>query len=189
MHGGSPTAPYEGAFASRVVSQNLETLAPFSSVLAGAGAWRAGLGGLLQGRFGWGVAATGFVLNSQTNDNDALGIVIPLQSVNYANGGVIGGPAKFGGPQAAWTWQVYDRRYNAFRLRQGIVATLMDRGNFFLRFAGGANYGDSVYASTVDGSAIAGNPGANAVLTAFKVVGRGGCGSCLVRVSSTAKFF
>lgn len=188
MHGGS-TAPYEGAFASRVIAQTLETLAPFSSVLASAGAWRAGLGGLLQGRFGWGNPTTGFVLNSQTNDNDALGIVIPLQSVNYANGGVIGGPARFGGPQAAWTWQTYDPRCKAFRLRQGIVTTLMDRGNFFLRFAGGANYGDTVYASTLDGSAISGDPGANAVMTAFKVVGKGSCGSCLVRVSSTAKFF
>lgn len=183
------SAPYEGAFASRVIAQTLETLAPYASVLAGPGAWRAGDGGLLQGRFGWGNPTTGFVLNSQTNENDALGIVIPLQSVNYMNGGVIGGPARFGGPAAASTWQTYDPRYKAFRMRQGIVATLMDRGNFYLRFAGGANYGNTVYASTLDGSAISGDPGANAIATAFKVVGPGGCGSCLVRVSSTAKFF
>lgn len=182
-------APYEGAFASRVISQNLETLAPFASVLAGGGAWRAGNGGLLQGRFGWGNPTTGLVLNSPTTPGDAFGVVIPLQSVNNANGGVVGGPTRFGGPAAAWTWQVYDPLYKAFRLRQGIVATLMDRGNFWLKFAGGANYGDTVYASTVDGSAISGDPGTNAVMTVFKVVGEGGCGSRLVRVSSTAKFF
>lgn len=188
MQGGSTAAPYEGAFASRVIAQTLETLAPFASVLAGAGAWRAGPGGLLQGRFGWGNPATNDVLNAPTTDQDSLGVVIPLQSVNYMNGGVVGGPVRFGGPQAAWTWQTYDPRFKAFRLRQGIVATLMSRGNFWLRFAGGANYGDTVYASTVNGSAISGNPGANAVPTAFKVIGNS-CGSGLVRVSSTAKFF
>jgi hypothetical protein len=182
-------APYEGAFASRVLAQNLETLAPFSSVLSGVGAWRAGPGGLLQGRFGWGNSATGLVLNSQTNPSDVFGVVIPLQSVNYANGGVVGGPAKFGGPQAAWTWQTFDRQFNAWRMRSGIVATLANGGNFWLRFAGGANYGDTVYASTVDGSAISGDPGANAIATPWKVVGEGGCGGRLVMVSSTAKFF
>lgn len=182
-------APYEGAFASRVVAQNLETLAPFASVLAGPGAWRAGPGGLLQGRFGWGNPVTGSVLNTPTTPADSFGIVVPLQSVNYMNGGVIGGPARFGGPQAAWTWQTYDRQFQAFRMRQGIVATLMNRGNFWLRFAGGANYGDTVYASVVDGSAISGDPGDGSVATAFKVVGSScGCGG-LVRVSSTAKFF
>lgn len=184
------TAPYEGAFASRVIAQNLESLAPFASVLSGVGAWRAGPGGLLQGRFGWGNPSTGFVLNTPTSPSDSLGLVIPLQSVNYMNGGVIGGPVRFGGPQAAWTWQTYDARAKAMRMREGIVATLMDRGNFFLRFAGGANYGDTVYASTLDGSAISGDPGVNAIMTAFKVVGTGrGCGGGLVRVSSTAKFF
>lgn len=181
-------APYEGAFASRVIAQNLETLAPFASTLAGAGAWRAGNGGLLQGRFGWGNPHTGLVLNSQTSPEDILGLVIPLESVNYMNGGVVGGPARFGGPQAQWTWQTWDRPANAWRLRQGIVATLAASGNFWLRFLGGANYGDTVYASTVDGRAFSGDPGSNAVATPYKIVGQG-CGSCLVQVSSTAKFF
>lgn len=183
------SAPYEGAFASRVLGRNLETLAPFASVLAGVGAWRAGPGGLLQGRFGWGNPSTGLVSNTPTSPADSLGLVLPLESVNYANGGVVGGPVRFGGPAAAWTWQTYDRAFKAWRLREGIVATLLNRGNFWLRFVGGANYGDTVYASTVDGSAISGNPGVNAVLTVFKVVGKGGCGSCLVQVSSTAKFY
>lgn len=178
---------YEGAFASRVLGQNLETLSPFSSVLGGAGSWRAGPDGILQGRFGFGNPATGFVMNAQQTPADSLGIIIPLQSVNGANGGVIGGPAALGGPLAAWTWQTWDRVYKAWRLREGLVATLMNRGNFWLKFASGANYGDTVYASLTDGSAISGDP-TGAAETSFFVVSNGGAG-CLAQVSSTAKFF
>lgn len=180
--------PYEGAFASRVLGRNLETLAPFHSVLAGEGAWRAGVGGVLQGRFGWGNPATNSVFNTPTTAQDSLGLVIPMESINYASGGVVGGPARFGGPAAQWTWQTFDRLARAWRTRQGIVVTLMDAGNFWLRFAGGASYGDTVYASMVDGSAISGVAD-GAVATAFKVCGDScGCGS-LVQVSSSAQFF
>lgn len=178
--------PFEGAFASRVLGQNLEFLGPYHSSLAGPGAWRAGVGGLLQGRFGFGDPTTGDVLNAQTTAADALGVVIPLRSFNRANGGVIGGPAAFGGPIASWSWQTYDRVYKAWRLRQGIVATLMDKGNFWLRFDGGANYGDTVYASLVDGSAISGVVD-SAVGTAFVVCSNANAG-CLALVSSTARF-
>lgn len=148
--------PFEGAFASRVLGQNLETLSPYRSALGGGGAFTAGPGGVLQGRFGFGNAATGQVFNAQVDPSDVLGVVVPLRSVNGANGGVIGGPPAFGGPWAAWTWQTYDRAFNAWRMREGIVCTLMTSGNFWLRFAGGANYGDTVYASLTDGSAISG---------------------------------
>jgi hypothetical protein len=178
---------WEGGFASRVLGQNLETLVPFSSSLAGASSWRAGPGGILQGRFGWGNPATGFVLNSQTTPEDTFGLVLPLQNVNYANGGVIGGPARFGGPMAAWTWQTWDHQFQAWRMRQGIVATLMNSGNFWLRFAGGANYGDTVYASISDGSAISGEIG-GAIETPWIVCSNTGPGH-LARVSTTAKFF
>lgn len=177
---------YEGAFASRVLAQNLETLAPFASAPGGVRAWVAGVGGLLQGRFGWGNAATGAILNTPTSALDVLGIVIPLQSVNGANGGVIGGPARFGGWQAALTWQTWDVLSKAWRMRQGIVATLMPRGNFWLKFAGGANYGDTVYALTADGQAISGAVD-GAVETPFKVCSNGQPGT-LCKVSSTAKF-
>lgn len=180
-------ASYEGAFASRVLGQNLETLAPYASALAGAAAWVAGPGGLLQGRFGFGNPLTGLVLNSQTTLADMLGVVIPLRSVNAANGGVIGGPPAFGGPIASWSWQTWDKVYRAWRLRQGLVANIMPTGNFWLKFAGGANYGDTVYASTTDGSAVSGAGVAGTVGTEFKVCGRGGPGS-LVVVSSTAFF-
>jgi hypothetical protein len=178
---------YEGAFASRVLGQNLETLAPFSSIVAGALAWRSGPGGILQGRFGWGNPATGFVLNSQTTPADVFGVIIPLQSVNGANGGVVGGPAALGGPLATWTWQTWDNIYKAWRLRAGILATMMNSGNFWLKFAAGANYGDTVYASLTDGSAISGDS-TGAAETSFFVVSNGGPG-CLAIVSSTSKFF
>lgn len=186
MSGAFIGAPYEGAFASRVLADNLETLAPFASVLAGNGALRAGAGGLLQGRFGFADPATGLVFNAPAGLDYVFGVVIPLQSTNNANGGVIGGPARFGGPQARRSWQTYDRVSRAWRMREGIVVTLMDQGNFFLKFPGGANYGDTVYASLTDGSAISGAT-SGAIQTAFKVV-QPGAPNCLVAVSSSAKF-
>lgn len=177
-------AVYEGAFASRVLAQNLESLAPFASSL---GSWRAAPGGLLQGRFGFGDPSTGLVTNAAPAGPYELGVVIPYDSTNNANGDVVGGPAKFGGPLARWTWQTWDKTAKAWRLREGLMATLMPNGNFFLKFAGGANYGDTVYASTIDGTAVSGSGLPNTVATAFKVVQPGGPGK-LVVVSSSAKF-
>lgn len=183
----APGAAYEGAFASRVLGQNLETLAPFASSLAGSGSWVAAPGGLLQGRFGFGEYSTGLVTNSAPADAYELGVVVPIASTNNANGDVVGGSARLGGSWARWTWQTWDKTAKAWRLRQGLMTTLMPNGNFFLRFAGGANYGDTVYASTVDGTAVSGAGVANTVATAFKVCGACGAGS-LVVVSSSAKF-
>lgn len=177
-------AAYEGAFASRVLGQNLETLAPFASSL---GTWRAAPGGLLQGRFGFGDYSTGLVTNAAPAGPYELGVVVPLESTNNANGNVIGGPARFGGPWARWTWETWDKTAKAWRLRQGLMATLSPNGNFYLRFAGGANYGDTVYASLIDGTAVSGAGGVNTVATAFKVSAPGRPGS-LVVVSSSAKF-
>lgn len=185
---GNAGAPYEGAFASQVLGQNLETLAPFASSLAGPGGFRAGPGGVLQGRFGFGTNA-GLVFNQAIGDLSVLhlGVVIPLRSVNGANGGVIGGPLALGGPQAMWTWQTWDKAFKAWRMREGIVCTLMPSGNFWLRFAGGANYGDTVYASPLDGSATSGALD-GLIATPWKVCSNCGPGS-LAKVSSTAKFF
>lgn len=182
----SALGPYEGAFASRVLAQNLETLAPYVSALAGSGAWTAAPGGVLQGRFGYGDPSTGLVWNSQQTPADTLGVVTPLRSVNAANGGVIGGPPAFGGPVASWSWQTWDRSYRAWRLRAGIVCTLMTGGNFWLRFAGGANYGDTVYVSLTDGSAISGAL-AGAIATPWKVCSNARAGSLAI-VSTTASF-
>jgi len=180
-------AVYEGAFASRVLAQNLETLAPFASSLSGAGSWRAPPGGLLQGRFGFGDYSTGLVYNAAPAGPYELGVVVPLESTNNANGNVVGGPARFGGPLARWTWETWDKTAKAWRLRQGLMTTLMPNGNFYLRFAGGANYGDTVYASLIDGTAISGSGVVNTVATAFKICAPGAPGQ-LVVVSSSAKF-
>ena len=182
-------AAYEGAFASRVLAQNLETLAPFASALSGAGSWRSPPGGLLQGRFGFGDYSSGLVYNSPLNlaVPYELGVIIPLESTNNANGNVVGGPARFGGPWARWTWETWDKTNRAWRLRQGLMVTMMPNGNFYLKFAGGANYGDTVYASLVDGTAVSGSGVANTVETNFKVCGNGAPGR-LVIVSSSAKF-
>lgn len=182
----SALGPYEGAFASRVLGQNLEIIGGYTSALAGQGAWSAGPGGILQGRFGFGNPSTGLVLNSQQTAADALGVVIPLRSVNTANGGVIGGPPAFGGPVASLTWQTYDHTFKAWRLREGLVTTLGASGSFWLRFAGGANYGDTVYASLTDGSAISGAL-AGAIATPFKVCSPVAPGRLAI-VSSTASF-
>jgi hypothetical protein len=181
-------AAYEGAFASRVLGQNLETLAPFASSLSGAGAWRVPPEGLLQGRFGFGDYASGLVYNAPVGDAYELGVVLPLQSTNNSNGDVIGGPARFGGPWARWTWETWDKTAKAWRTRAGLMATLMPQGNFYLKFAGGANYGDTVYASLIDGTAVSGAGVANTVETPFKVCGNGAPGRLIV-VSSSAKFF
>lgn len=181
------TGPYEGAFASRVLGQNLETLAPFSSSLSGAGSWRSPPGGLLQGRFGFGDYSTGLVTNVAPAAPFEVGVVIPYDSTNNANGSVVGGPARLGGPWARWTWQTWDKTAKAWRLRAGLMATLMPNGNFYLKFAGGAKYGDTVYASLADGTAVSGSGVANTVATAFKVCGNGAPGRLIV-VSSSAKF-
>lgn len=179
--------PYEGAFASPVLGQNLETLGPFASGLGGSGALVAGPDGLLQGRFGFADPSTGQVNNAQTTAADAFGVVIPLQSVNAANGGVIGGPVSLGGPWARWTWQTYDAVNKAWRLRAGLVANIMPSGNFWLKFPNGANYGDIVYASITDGTAQSGVTD-GCVQTLFRVIDNAQPYN-LARVSSTARFY
>jgi hypothetical protein len=61
-----------------------------------------------------------------------------------------------GGPQAALTWQFYDASVQGWRIRKGLVVTLMAAGNFWTCFTAGAAAGNPVYASLTDGSAISG---------------------------------
>lgn len=189
MNAPSWGSPVEGAFASAILAWNLETRAPFASALAGAGAFRAAPGGVLQGRFGYGGASSGLVYNAQQDASDALGVVVPLRSINTANGGVIGGPPALGGPIASWSWQTFDRAARSWRMRAGLVVTLMSAGNFWLRFDSGAVYGQTVYASTIDGSAFSGDPGRTfpAIETPFTVCSDARPGSLAI-VSSTAHF-
>jgi hypothetical protein len=187
--GALDTETYEGAFASQPIAQNLELRAPFASVTAGPGAPRSNSPGTIQGRFGWLNSATGLVNNTRTDASDALGVVIPFRSLNGANGGVVGGPRGLAGPQASWTWEFFDPTIapcGGLRVRPGLVVTLHGRGNFWLRFAAGALYGNQVYASLVDGSAVSG-PAANCEPTPWRVVSQGSPGALAI-VSSSAKF-
>jgi hypothetical protein len=180
---------YEGAFASQPLAQNLELRAPFSSVTAGPGAPRSNSPGTIQGRFGWLNSASGLVNNTRLDDSDALGVVVPFRNLNGANGGVVGGPRGIAGAQASWTWEFYDPTVTpcgGLRVRPGLVVTLHKRGNFFLRFAGGALYGNPVYASLVDGSAVSG-PASNCELTPWFVSSQCEPGQ-LAAVSTAAKF-
>jgi hypothetical protein len=161
---GQPSSPlatfaYEGAFASQPLAQNLELRAPFASVTAAPGAPRSNSPGTLQGRFGWLNSATGLVNNTRVAADDRIGVVIPLRSLNAANGGVVGGPRALAGAQASSTWEFWDPTAapaGALRIRPGLVVTLHGAGNFWLRFPGGALYGNPVYASLADGSALSG---------------------------------
>jgi hypothetical protein len=180
---------YEGAFSSQPLAQNLELRAPFRSVTAGPGAARSAAPGTIQGRFGWLNSASGLVNNTRIASDDVAGVVIPFRSLNGSNGGVVGGPRGLAGYQASWTWEYWDATISpagGLRVRPGLVVTLHARGNFWLRFAGGALYGNSVYASLVDGQAVSG-PAANTELTPFKVCSIAAPGG-LALVSSTASF-
>lgn len=183
------TFAYEGAFASRPLLQNLETAAPFTSVLAGQAAPVSNTPGTIQGRFGWLNPPSGVVNNTRVSPQDALGVVVPFRSLNGINGGVVGGARGLAGAQASWTWEFYDPTISprgGLRVRPGLVVTLHARGNFWLRFAGGALYGNPVYASLADGQPISGMA-ANAELTSWVVCSIASPGD-LAMVSSTAFF-
>ncbi len=179
---------YEGAFASAPLAYNLETRAPFRSTTAGPGAARSNVPGTIQGRFGWLNSESGLVNNTRIAADDALGVVIPLRSLNGANGGVVGGPRGLAGPQASWTWEFIDASVSppVRRVRPGLVVTLHARGNFWLRFPGGAIYGNPVYASLIDGSAVSG-AAADAELTPWLICSTAPPG-CLAIVSTSAIF-
>jgi hypothetical protein len=179
---------YEGAWANPPLAQNLEIRAPYQSVTAGPLAPRSNVPGTIQGRFGWLNSASGLVNNTRITADDGIGIVIPFRSLNGSNGGVVGGPRGLGGSQASWTWEFIDYSVQppVLRVRPGLVVTLHARGAFWLRFAGGALYGNTVYASLVDGSAISG-PASDAEATVFKVCSIASPGSLAI-VSSAANF-
>jgi hypothetical protein len=184
-----PAGAYEGAFASGPLAQNLEIRAPFISVLAGPGAPRSNTPGTIQGRFGWLNPASGLVNNTRVDASDRLGVVIPYRSISGVNGGVVGGPVSVAGYQASWTWEFYDPTVTpagGLRVRPGLMVTLHSRGNFWLRFPGGAIFGNPVYASLVDGSAVSGSA-ANCELTPWFAMMTAPPGQ-LARVSSTAFF-
>lgn len=172
-NGAFGTQVYEGAFASTALFQNGQTR--FPSALAGPGGFVAPAGGTIQGRFGWGNVPAGTVSNTRVAAGDQLGLVLPLRARSGA--GVVGW---------GWSWEFFDPAVNAFRIRAGLMVTLMAAGDFWLRFVGGAYAGEPVYASLIDGAAISGQT-SNAELTPWVVCSNAGPGN-LAQVSTYAKF-
>jgi hypothetical protein len=140
---------------------------PYPSGSGGEDALVAGVApgqtGIAAGRFGW-ASSAGVVLNARTSAQDYLGVVIPRRA-NWESAYVYRGT-----------------RY----LRSGYPVTLITKGAFWLKFPGGAFYGDPVYADLVDGHAVSGMI-AGAELTPFFVTF--GCNpGGLAQVSTWAKF-
>lgn len=145
----------EGSFASRN---------PRAVLLAGSSAFVAPEpNGLAVARFAWADVETGIASNTRTSANQLLGFVLPVANgntaVRVANG----------------------QRF----LRPGVTVTLMQAGDFWVRFMTGAIAGQAVYASQVDGTAISGQAD-GAELTPWFVVNDAGPGGLAI-ISTTSK--
>lgn len=119
---------------------------PRHSLLAGAGALVAGLLGLTVGRFAW------------ANQNTGL-------ADNFNNGGMQLGFVHRDQPAliTAWLGQA------SMLVTSGLEVTLFDGGDYWCRFAAGANVGQKVFANTSTGVATAAATGSTfngAVVTA-----------------------
>jgi hypothetical protein len=110
---------------------------PYAVQVAGPVAFRAGIDGLAVARFGWGDYGSGLVDNVRSKATQVLGFVFPVVNGNSAVRVCRG------------------VRY----ARPGMGVTLMSSGDYWVRFQGGAQAGQPVYASSVDGTAISGLSG------------------------------
>lgn len=118
---------FEGSFAS----DN-----PRAVILAGVSSFRAAApDGLAVGVFGWADADTGYAANERTAAHQTLGFVIPVYA-GYC--------------------PVFQRTGCRSFVRPGYQVTLCSGGDFWAKFDAGAEPGQPVYASPVDGSAISG---------------------------------
>jgi len=147
--------PIEGFFASRN---------PYAVQVSGPIAFRAGLDGLAVSRFGWGDLDTGFVDNVRSNPAQVLAYVFPFVTGNSAIRVCCGG-ARF--------------------VRPGVGVTFLRSGDYWVRFQGGAQAGQPVYASLVDGSPISGQA-TNAELTRWFVATNAAPGGLAI-ISTTTK--
>jgi hypothetical protein len=129
----------------------------FISMSAGPGQFVAGPTDCACACFGWADPATGLVTNVFGSPSQMLGFILP-QYGNWAR---------------IYHWN--GRRY----VRSGMPVTLALRGEFWVRFMAGANFGDQVYANPLDGSAISG-PLTGAVVTPWRVVTAAGAGELAV---------
>lgn len=110
-----------------------------STVVGGrAGSFVAGAGGVGVGRFAWG-RADGRVFNARNSPEDLLGLVVPRI-----------------GPGVDWRVVYYDDATRTWRIREGLVLSMLASGNVWVRFPLGAIPGQPVYANVLDGSALSG---------------------------------
>lgn len=132
---------------------------PITSVVGGPGQNVAGPDGLVMGRFGW-VDANGIATNARTDASQRLGFVLRLYG----------------------TWQRVYWDSRRWFLRAGLGAQILSRGDFWARFANGADAGQPVYADLLDGQCCSGQT-ADAELTPWAVVTS--CGPNSLAVIST----
>lgn len=122
---------------------------PYHSLLnASGGFYKAASAGVIVGRWAWVDDATGLATNVQ-------GSLTRGGFVRRANTATVLAPT-----------QEY-----SMTIRGGFEVSLFDGGDFYARFAAGANSGDNVFASVTDGTLVA-NSGTTLtgyVLTPFKV--------------------
>jgi hypothetical protein len=131
--------PAAGAFAS---------CNPRAVILAGVASFRAAdPDGLAVGVFGWGDVDTGRAANERTNPEQLLGFVLPVYD------------------GCAPVRRTFTRTY----IRPGYQVTMCSAGDFWTRFPAGAEPGQRVYASLVDGAPISGYA-ADSELTPWTVV-------------------
>lgn len=106
---------------------------PRTVLLAGGGFFRAAApDGLVMARFGFADPLTGLAANYRTYDRELLGFVQPV----------------------AGRWRLNMRDCRA--IRPGYEVTLFARGDFYVQFPSGAERGQIVYASVLDGTPISG---------------------------------
>lgn len=149
---------FEGAFTNCVN--------PRTQVLGGAGQLRAGVGNLLAspggvivGRFGW-AADDGLAFNAKADTATAgarLGVVLPCAMPGVNNSW-----------QRTYSVVLPSGRF-ARVIRPGLEVTMCNKADLWLKFEGGAYPGQPVYASRLDGSAIAGYD-SNSDLTPWSVL-------------------
>ncbi len=141
--------PAPGAFAS---------CNPRAVTLAGVASFRAAdPDGLAVGVFGWADPETGLAANERTDPRQLLGFVLPVYNGVCA------------------IRRTHTRAY----VRPGYGVTLCAAGDFWARFDAGAQAGQPVYASLVDGAVISGYA-AGAELTPWFVATNAGPGGLAI---------
>lgn len=130
---------------------------PRSVVIAGGGFFTSGDDGLIIAQFGWADPLTGKAGNLYNSDG-LLGLVAPVVGLR--------------------------RRLSvdSVTVRPGYPVTLFSAGDFYVRFAAGAEPGNRVYAAMLDGAAISGEADA-AIATPWYTVS--GCPPGGVAIIST----